>query len=60
MNYMTVHFSENGIHTNFFVYYDNALQWQEDMLGYGYSCGIYALQSDHSFVLLSMKKGEDH
>ena len=59
MSYMTVHFSENGIHANFFTYYDNAKQWQLDMAVYGYPCGIYALQSDRSFVLLSMMEGED-
>ena len=59
MNYMCVHFSENGPHANFFRYLDNAQQWQQDMWGYGYQCAIYALQSDQTFVLLSMVKGDD-
>ena len=40
--YMTIHTTESGDHANFFEHLENANQFYQDMIDFGYPVAVYA------------------
>ena len=47
--YMTIHQTETGDHANFFQHLENAQQFYQDMIGYGYPVILYGKDENGTY-----------